>query len=339
MVIRVNIPKNEYDIVVARGVLNQVKDLLDVNRKVLVVSDDGVPSSYVDKVLSQCPSAAKLILLQGDSNKSLSQYEKVLSCLSDLGFSRHDALIAVGGGMVGDLAGFAAATYMRGIDFYNIPTTLLSQVDSSIGGKVAVNFGGAKNTVGAFYQPKKVLIDPDTLGTLSERLFYEGLVEAIKMAATNDADLFELIEKSEDIHQDIERIIVRALQIKREVVESDPKEKGPRMVLNFGHTVGHAIETLGKGRYYHGEAVGIGMLYTSSGEAKKRIETLLTRFGLPTHDEFGKEELMAVLSKDKKKKGKGITLCLVDNLGEAKLLPTPLEEIEALIDRRKNDEE
>lgn len=339
MVIRVDIPGQAYDIVIARGALKEASRHFDLDRKVLVVSDEGVPSPYVEEVLSQCPMGKKLILRQGDANKNLSQVEAVYSSLSENGFSRGDAVIALGGGMIGDLAGFAASTYMRGIDFYNIPTTLLSQVDSSIGGKTGVNFNGIKNIVGAFYQPKKVLIDPDTLSSLSPRLFAEGLVEAIKMAATNDASLFEKIEHSADIHADIEDIIVGALKIKKSVVEIDPKEKGPRMVLNFGHTVGHAIEALGKGEYFHGEAVGIGMLYASSGEAKKRIRNLLLRHDLPTQDEFDVESLMEVLSHDKKKGKGGVTLCLVEEIGQAKLVPASFEEIRARIARRKSDEE
>ena len=339
MVIRVNIPQNEYDIVIERGLLSKIGAELDPMKKYLVVTDDGVPSQYAKAILSSCPNASCLVIKQGDPNKNLKQYEEVLTKLSELHFTRNDVLIALGGGMVGDLAGFAASSYMRGIDFINIPTTLLSQVDSSIGGKVAVNLNGIKNIVGAFYQPKKVFIDPDTLDTLSDRLFYEGLVEAIKMAATSDAKLFEDIERCPDIHAHIEDIIARALLIKKSVVEGDVKESGPRMVLNFGHTVGHAIETLGKGAFFHGEAVGIGMFYASEGEAKKRIEKLLLRFGLPIDDPFKSEELLGVLAHDKKKRGSEITLCLVEEIGKSRLVATSLEEIEQRIERRKAHEE
>ncbi|MBO6286296.1 MAG: 3-dehydroquinate synthase [Bacilli bacterium] len=335
MVIQINIPGNEYEILIERGAIQDVKSYILDERKILVVTDDGVPSIYADAVVSQFSHAYKLVIKQGDANKNLRQYEDVLNALSQHAFTRSDVLIAVGGGMVGDLAGFAAATYMRGIDFYNIPTTLLSQVDSSIGGKVAVNLSGIKNTVGAFYHPKRVFIDPDTLNTLDQRLFNEGLVEVIKMAATNDARLFEDIEHCQDAKSNIEDIIARALLIKKAVVESDPKEKGPRMVLNFGHTVGHAIETLGKGKYYHGEAVAMGMLYTSDNEAKTRIENLLSRLGLPLKDEFSTPELMGVIAHDKKAKSGGVTLCLVDQIGSSKLVSTPLEEIEQRIARRK----
>ena len=339
MVIEVNIPGNEYPIHIGKGLLEQADKMFSLNRKVLLVSDDGVPTKYVKTLAKVCPNSTILILKQGDANKNLAQYEKVLSVLSDNAFTRKDALIAVGGGMVGDLAGFAAATYMRGIDFYNVPTTLLSQVDSSIGGKVAVNLNGIKNIVGAFYQPKGVLIDPLTLDSLDDRLFNEGLVEAIKMAATNDPELFAFIENSKDARADVEHIIEGALRIKKSVVEIDPRENGPRMVLNFGHTVGHAIETLGKGRYYHGEAVAMGMRYVISKEVEKRIMPLLSHLGLPVRDEFNAEELISIIRHDKKARDKGVNLCLLDELGKPRIELTSMQEMERRIRRIKENEE
>lgn len=170
---------------------------------------------------------------------------------------------------------------MRGVDFYNIPTTLLSQVDSSIGGKTAIDFGGVKNIVGAFYQPKKVIIDPEVLETLSRRQLMAGLAEAIKMAATNDAELFELIENSAGLRPIFRDHLPRAV-IKKNVVVQDPRETGLRKVLNFGHTIGHAVESFNAGKLLHGECVALGMIPMSGDNAAARIKSVLEKYGLPS---------------------------------------------------------
>ena len=198
MIIHMNLGQDSYDIVVERGVLTKANQHLNLNRRVLIVTDEGVPSEYAKTLAAQCRDSVICTIDQGESSKSLSVFEKLLHVMLDRDFSRKDCVVAVGGGVVGDLSGFAASAYMRGIDFYNIPTTLLSQIDSSIGGKTAINFGGVKNIVGAFYQPKKVLIDPDLLKTLPSRQIANGLAEAIKMSLTSDKELFELFE-----HKDI----------------------------------------------------------------------------------------------------------------------------------------
>ena len=231
------------------------------------------------------------------------------------GFTRTDAVVAVGGGVVGDLSGFAAATYMRGIDFYNVPTTVLSQVDSSVGGKTAIDFGAYKNTVGAFYQPKKVIVDFDTLKTLAPRQVSNGLAESVKMAMTFDRELFEMIEK-EDVYKNIEKIIVRSIELKKDVVEKDEKESGLRKVLNFGHTVGHAIESSFEGgETYHGECVGIGMLALCEGDVKERLKSVLQKLSLPTSVSFDKDRAMKSIMHDKKFAGDKITLIKVDEIG------------------------
>ena len=181
-----NLGKDSYDIVVERGLLARASHHLNLNRRVLIVTDSGVPAEYAETVAAQCRESIICTVEQGEGSKSPEMFEKLLQMMLDNGFSRKDLVIAVGGGVVGDLSGFAASAYMRGIDFYNIPTTLLSQIDSSIGGKTAINFGGVKNIVGAFYQPKKVLIDPDLLKTLPHRQISNALAEAVKMALTSD---------------------------------------------------------------------------------------------------------------------------------------------------------
>lgn len=316
MDLRIELGINSYDIHINRGAIKDIANLLDLNRKIAIISDDLIPEEYVSVVKGQCKNPVVIRFPHGEKNKNLDTYKCIIDELIKNNFDRHDAIIALGGGVSSDLAGYVAATYMRGIDFYIIPTTLLSQVDASIGGKVAINFGGYKNLVGSFYQPKKVIIDPDTLNTLSDRLFHEGLVEAIKMAATMDKDLFAFIENSGDIKKDIEEIIYRSLLLKKKVVEQDEKEMGLRKVLNFGHTFGHAIESAANGKYYHGECVGLGMLYCSNKETYKRIENLLKKYDLPYDiNEFSKPELLEIIKHDKKAHGDKVTIVKCDEIG------------------------
>ena len=223
--------------------------------------------------------------------------------------------VSAGGGVIGDLGGFAAACYMRGIDFYNVPTTLLSQVDSSIGGKTAVDFRGTKNTVGSFYPPKRVLIDPDTLKTLNPRQRNAGMAEVIKMAASFDAELFELLETGSLEDEGLTEVIRRALEIKKRVVEEDPKENGLRKALNFGHTVGHAIESLENGSLLHGECVALGMIPLSHGKARERIRKTLEKWNLPTRYEKAGGSLLPLMKHDKKADKDSITAVVVDEIG------------------------
>ena len=253
-----------------------------------------------------------------------------------MNMNRGDCIIAVGGGVIGDLAGFAASAYMRGIDFYNIPTTLLSQVDSSIGGKTAINLGGVKNIVGAFYQPKAVLIDTDTLKTLSERHYSAGLCEAIKMAVCFDRGLFERFEESSytEIKENIEDYIASALLIKKTVVESDEREKGLRKALNFGHTLGHGIESAGSlHELYHGECVAVGMLPFSSVAVKERLVSVLKKVGLPTEYKGDIEKIIDFTTHDKKSSGTGCDAVFVDQVGECYIKKVSIEELKELAEK------
>ena len=237
----------------------------------------------------------------------------------DRDFSRKDCVVAVGGGVVGDLSGFAASAYMRGIDFYNIPTTLLSQIDSSIGGKTAINFGGVKNIVGAFYQPKKVLIDPDLLKTLPDRQIANGLAEAIKMSLTSDKELFELFE-NKDIEANLDEIIIRSLQIKKAVVEQDEKEAGLRKILNFGHTIGHGIESSeGMSELYHGECVALGMLPMCGEEIRPRVLAVLKKCNLYREMKYDWDKITDAAFHDKKADGDKVTVTLVNEAGNFEL--------------------
>ena len=327
MIIPVNADNGCYDIVLERGSLKKAGQLLELDRRVLVVTDEGVPPEYAGCVASRCREAIVVTVPRGEGSKSFEQLERLLSAMLEASFTRGDCVVAVGGGVVGDLSGFAASCYMRGIDFYNIPTTLLAQVDSSVGGKTAVNFGGVKNIVGAFYQPKKVIIDPETLKTLERRQLMAGLAEAIKMAATSSAELFEIIEKSEDLDADLPEIIRRSLCIKRDVVEQDPKENGLRRILNFGHTVGHAVEGFNKGKVLHGECVALGMPPMCSGEALERVTRVLKKYGLPTEIEQSADELMPYLKHDKKMTANSVKVVLVDKIGQFRICDMKPEDI------------
>ena len=333
MELTVHLDKNSYNVHIEKGSLSRVDALFDLNRKVLIVTDDGVPRSYVEAVRSKCKEPYVVSVPVGEKSKSLSSFELLCQTMLNARFSRHDCVAAVGGGMPGDLAGFAASAYMRGIDFYNIPTTLLSQVDSSIGGKTAVNLGKVKNIVGAFYQPKGVLIDSDALSTLTPRLFSEGLAEVIKMAATDDEALFSVLEK-ENAAEIIDSIIVSALKIKRKYVECDEKESGDRAVLNFGHTVGHAIESCG-GRY-HGECVALGMLYMSTGKAKERIRAVLKKYSLPTETHESADTLYNALIHDKKSTADGLKIVTVDTIGAHKIQTVSTAYMKELLQSTQN---
>lgn len=327
---RVALGEQSYDIILERGGLKKAGALLHLERKVLIVTDDGVPPAYAEEVAAQCKEAYVVTLPMGEGSKSLACYTQLLSKMLEHGFSRKDCVVAVGGGVVGDLAGFAASCYMRGVDFYNIPTTLLSSVDSSIGGKTAVNFEGVKNIVGSFYQPSCVLIDPDTLKTLDERQLRAGLAEAIKMAATCDSALFEKIEQSTDILADLPEIIWQSLEIKRKVVEQDPKEGGLRRILNFGHTIGHAIEGAKEASLLHGECVALGMLPFSAPSARARIKAVLEKYGLPTAVDVSAKELKPYLVHDKKMDADSVTVVLVDTVGTCRMEKMSVDGILAL---------
>ncbi len=315
MILNVKTQGDNYNIILERGVLCRVADFCDTSKKALVVTDSGVPFEYAEAVSLQFSNSIIKVIPQGEKSKCFDVYKELLETLCENEFSRSDCVVAVGGGVVGDLSGFCAATYMRGIDFINIPTTVLSQVDSSIGGKTAIDFSGYKNIVGAFYQPKVVIIDPDVLKTLPQRQINNGLAESIKMAATSDKDLFEFMENN-NLYENIDKIIEDSLKIKKSVVEADEKEQGLRKVLNFGHTAAHAIETAtGLGDYLHGECVALGMLAFSSQAVRERLTDILKKCGLPTEIDFSDDTILEALRHDKKSAGNGVNVVYVNEIG------------------------
>ena len=331
MTIRMNLGSDSYDIIVERGILKSAKEYLDLDRRVLVVTDSGVPAEYADAVAAQCKEGTVYTVEQGEGSKSLETFGQLLQVMLDLGFSRRDCVVAVGGGVVGDLSGFAAASYMRGIDFYNIPTTLLSQIDSSIGGKTAVNFCGVKNIVGAFYQPKRVLIDPDLSKTLPKRQISNGLAEAVKMSLTSDGELFSVFEGC-DIEKSLDEIIIRSLNVKKSVVEKDEREAGLRKILNFGHTVGHGIESCEK-ELYHGECVALGMIPMCSEAIRPRVVEVLKRCGLYREIEYDWDKITKAAFHDKKADGDTVTVTTVNEIGTFEMKKVNCLEV---IERAKN---
>lgn len=329
MIIPVKTSQGGYNIVLERGVLKNADAHLNLKRRVLIVTDDGVPSNYAKTVASLCERPHILTLPQGEATKNFDSFKKILEVLCENSFTRTDCVVAVGGGVMGDLAGFSAASYMRGIDFYNIPTTVLSQVDSSIGGKTAIDFYGYKNIVGAFYQPKCVLIDPDTLKTLDSRQVSNGIAEAVKMSLTSDREFFHMLE---DGNIDIDTIIYRSLLIKKQVVEADEKESGLRKILNFGHTLAHAVESESKGTLLHGECVAIGMLPMCGEDVHKRLLPILQRLNLPTSHNFTTSQLIDALKHDKKASGDTISVIYVEKAGSFEIRKVDFNTLSQMIE-------
>ena len=335
--LRMNLGEHSYDISVGRGLLACADKYFNLSRRVFIVTDEGVPSEYSEKIAA-CAKIAKIVTVPaGEATKSIEVYSRLLSDMAEFGMTRTDCAVAVGGGVIGDLTGFVAASYMRGIDFYNVPTTLLSQVDSSIGGKCAINHAGIKNIVGAFFQPRGVIIDLDTLKTLQGRQISNGLAEAVKMALTSDAELFSLLERSENPKDKLDEIILASLKIKKAVVEEDERECGVRKILNFGHTLGHGIEaSSGMEEYLHGECVAMGMLPVSSPEVRERLIPVLKKLSLPTVYGGDIEAAAALAVHDKKCDGDKISVVLVGEVGSYAIEKMKLSDFLTLIKTSTN---
>jgi len=335
MTINVKTSGSDYDIIIENGAFSNlcahIGDLI-CNKKVFVVTDDNVDAIYGKKLCSGLSEyeVKKLVLPHGETTKSSHYLNCIYSEMASFGMSRTDILIAFGGGVIGDLAGFAASTFLRGIDFIQIPTTLLSQVDSSVGGKVAIDLPEGKNLVGSFYPPVRVVIDPDMLDTLPKRVFSDGMAEVIKYGAIRDRELFEYLMG--DI--DIKRVIENCINIKKSVVENDEFDIGERMILNFGHTFGHVVEKLTDyTTYTHGEAVAIGMLritkkseemgITKEGTTIKLL-AILAKYNLVFPDfKFDSDEAREVLILDKKSTKDYINYIMIEDIGKVIIKKIP----------------
>ena len=351
--LNIPLPGRDYDILIEPGLLDQVgahcRTVLPRAKKLAVVTDTNVAPLYAaraEKSLAAAGFAVKIITIPaGETSKSMQMLEFLYDEFMAFGLTRTDAVVALGGGVVGDLAGFAAATILRGVDFVQIPTTLLAQVDSSVGGKVAVDLKSGKNLAGAFWQPKLVLMDPECLNTLSDRIFNDGMAEVIKYGCIRDAEFFDELLKCgsrEGVMGRIEYVLETCCAIKAQVVLADERDTGLRMILNFGHTLGHAYElAYHYETYTHGQAVAAGMcraaelgvkLGVTPEESPGRILQAVKLYDLPDAIACSRADYETAVGLDKKGAGNTITLILLDKLGEAKPVRIDKQKLLAMIE-------
>ncbi|MCY4218826.1 MAG: 3-dehydroquinate synthase [Gammaproteobacteria bacterium] len=334
----IDLGNRSYEIRIANGILSDPREFLDwiTGEQVLVITNDVVQPLYLDQLKQALPSkqVEEMILPDGEHYKSLKTAGEVFDQMLSIPLDRQVTVLALGGGVIGDLSGFVAACYQRGVGFFQVPTTLLAQVDSSVGGKTGVNHSSAKNMIGAFYQPLRVVADIATLRTLDPRQFSSGMAEVLKYGLINDPEFFSWMEQNIDsvMQHDqtaLIKIIQRSCINKARIVEQDERESGVRALLNLGHTFGHAIETVtGYGPWLHGEAVGLGMLMAARMSTLQgwldntdflRIRSLLERVGLPVDpsNDFKPKELQEAMNMDKKVLAGKIRLILMQGIGKA----------------------
>ena len=340
MKLTIDLPHINYDIIIQKGLLNNLsKEIWEVfkGKKIFILTDKNVDGFYGDRVLKELSDfgydVKKLVLEPGEETKGFFTLPKVYDELLSFKITRSDLILTLGGGVIGDLGGFVASTYLRGIPFIQVPTTLLAQVDSSVGGKVGIDLDKGKNLVGSFYHPKKVIIDPEVLNSLSDRVFNDGMAEVIKYGCIKDKDFFNNLLKykdKEEVMNNIEYIIHNCCKIKKEVVEKDEKDTGERMLLNFGHTIGHAIEQYyNYNKYTHGEAVAIGMyeitrISEESFETEKGtadiIKNILIKYNLPYKLDIDINKIKETISLDKKNIDNKLNLIFLSKIGESKIV-------------------
>lgn len=336
-----------YDILIGGGILQNVgeyiKKVCPNVKKIGIITDDIVNELYADNVEQNLIRAGfetvKYVFPNGEKSKSMENLTSILNFLGENHITRSDAVVALGGGVVGDITGFAASAFLRGIRFIQIPTTLLAMVDSSVGGKTAVNLESGKNLAGAFYQPDLVICDYATLSTLKDTVFADGCAEIIKYGMISDKKLFDFIS-SNPIAENLESVIERCVSIKAEVVMSDERDTGIRQILNFGHTIGHAIEKCSSYEIPHGSAVAIGMVIVSKGaylcglcseDHSQKIKDVLLKYSLPTSCTYSADKLFEVTLSDKKRTGSYTTLVIPEEIGKCILKKVNSDEIYDLI--------
>jgi len=345
MKLAIDLAHSSYEIIIEKGILSNLsKEIKEVfkGNKIFVLTDKNVDKFYGDTVIKELEAAGydtkKLILEPGEETKAFFTLPKVYDELLNFKLTRSDLILTLGGGVIGDLGGFVASTYLRGVPFIQCPTTLLAQVDSSVGGKVGVDLDRGKNLVGSFYHPKKVIIDPNVLYTLSDRVFNDGMAEVIKYGCIKDKEFFYKLlnyKNKEEVMNNIEYIIHNCCKIKKEVVEMDEKDTGERMKLNFGHTIGHALEQhYNYSKYTHGEAVAIGMYEITKisevyGETEKEtadmIKNILIKYNLPYKLDVDINEIREAMKLDKKNINKKLNLIFIDKIGESKIVQRDLD--------------
>ena len=329
--IDIQLPGRSYPIVIhpSQFDLSAIQDLV-IGRKIMVVTNETVAPLYAAQVMALFDGQPvfQCVLPDGEQHKTVGSWQTILDALAAHQFNRTDLLVSLGGGVICDMTGYAAASWMRGMDFIQMPTTLLSQIDASVGGKTGINHPKGKNLIGAFHQPRAVIININTLGTLPEREFNAGIGEAIKYGGINQPAFFQAAAISSHQPDALQSLIAQCCQFKADIVELDETEQGVRALLNLGHTFGHAIETATHYRYLHGEAVGIGMVMAAtlsaqlghcSTDIRKRLENLLQAFDLPIklNQETSAETLLELMKSDKKVVNDQHRLILMKSMGEA----------------------
>ncbi len=337
--------KPSYEVIISKDILKNcgetIREITKANTA-FIISDSNVFPLYGQTVVNSLTSNGFLVknfcFPAGETSKSLQTVEKILETMVEDKISHSDIIIALGGGIVGDVAGFCSATYLRGIPFIQIPTTLLAAVDSSVGGKTGVNLTSGKNLVGAFNQPKLVLCDINTFDTLSEEIIKDGLCEVIKYGCILDENLFNNLLK-DDFKESIEDIVARCVKIKADVVKNDELDKGIRQILNFGHTIAHSIESLSNYSIPHGRAVATGMYMiekSNNPNNAKKIKEILDIYNINTECEFTIKDLAYKATSDKKVRSGKLNLILLNSIGSARIEPIDLDKIEEFFKKGNN---
>lgn len=334
-----------YDVIIERGSADNCgKYISEVvkSKKTAIITDDIVDNLYGDRVrksLTDCGfEHTTFVFKNGEASKNLSVLSDIYDFLCESSITRSDTIIALGGGVVGDITGFAAATYLRGISFVQIPTTLLAQIDSSVGGKTAIDLKSGKNLAGAFKQPSLVICDSNTLNTLSPEILADGMAEAIKYGMIRDEKLFELIagHNLENISEVMDDVVYTCIDIKRDVVENDEFDRGERMILNFGHTIGHAIEGYHNyTNYTHGKGVAAGMCCITrrfAPQLSDRLEACVKAYRLPVDTEAPMSQLIPFCSKDKKRETDSISYIVCEKIGKAEIRKTSVSDFGRLME-------
>lgn len=339
--IKVSASRN-YSVLIGSGLLKNageyIKDFCKNNIAAVITDDivDGLYYEDLERSLNEKGiTAVKFVMKNGESSKNAENFIAILNFLAENRLTRSDLVIALGGGVVGDIAGFAAATYLRGIKFVQIPTTLLAMVDSSVGGKTAIDLDMGKNLAGAFYQPSLVLCDYDALNTLPEKIFADGCAEVIKYAVLKDRELFDYLTET-GVGFEREKVIAECVAIKRDIVGEDEFEKGTRQLLNLGHTLGHAIELCSEYSVSHGSAVAVGMAEIArrgavnglcSEECAKNVCRIIERFLLPVNTDINSAELYSAMLSDKKRSGEKIALVIPREIGRCEIRSFDVEKM------------